>query len=369
MANGDDDNNKDTQASIDAFLDKYLGQSEDPKSSERLSTLIDKSSEYMAGEVYDFRHPRRPPMVRLREIDRLNSRLSRDIADSLFKLLGRSVRVTENKAPTRNEDEGAGSLIETMSFKSYRGSLPSPDVFVTSRIQPLRANALLYINADTINAFINTYFGGTHERAKGVGGDLGVENKQGRFSFTQLAMVRLFARVVTDEVAKTWKGVLRRPEIRDRFRLEYVSTDHDPSYLNITGDDEIVAVSRFQIRGDLDWGSGFHIVLPYSFLEAVREDIEHGLLEDRTGLDEQWSTVLRQDVLKSVASLRVPLVERQISLAEVGEWDTGTVIPIDMPEKVVGMVEQVPVIEGQLGQDKGRRVLRVARILDEAFHS
>ncbi len=65
---------------------------------------------------------------------------------------------------------------------------------------------------------------------------------------------------------------------------------------NVINPSEVVVVSSFQV--DMEGGTGeFHVTMPYSMLEPIRDMLVSGYKPAEEELDEQWLTSLTEDVV------------------------------------------------------------------------
>ena len=78
--------------------------------------------------------------------------------------------------------------------------------------------------------------------------------------------------------------------------FEYLDSEVNPAMANIVNPTEVVVISSFHI--ELDGGGGdFHIALPYSMLEPIRELLDAGVQSDQEDTDLRWSKALRDEIM------------------------------------------------------------------------
>lgn len=74
--------------------------------------------------------------------------------------------------------------------------------------------------------------------------------------------------------------------------FEYLDSEVNPAMANIVSPTEVIVVSSFHI--ELDGGGGdFHVAMPYSMLEPIRELLDAGVQSDKGDTDVRWSKALR----------------------------------------------------------------------------
>jgi len=78
---------------------------------------------------------------------------------------------------------------------------------------------------------------------------------------------------------------------------------------------------------ELDGGGGdFHIALPYSMLEPIRELLDAGVQSDRGDVDERWADALRQEMELAEVELSAILLRTQLTMRELVDLKPGDII-------------------------------------------
>jgi len=133
---------------------------------------------------------------------------------------------------------------------------------------------------------------------------------------------------------------------------------------NIVSPSEVVVVSTFHI--ELDGGGGdFHMTIPYSMIEPIREVLDAGVQSDIDDIDERWTQSLREDIMDARVPVHGTLVEREITLREVADLKAGDVIPVDMPEEFILEANGIPVFRGKMGISNENLAVK---IIDQLKH-
>src|SRR5574344_3042 len=80
---------------------------------------------------------------------------------------------------------------------------------------------------------------------------------------------------------------------------------------------EVVVINSFHI--ELDGGGGdFHVALPYSMVEPIRELLDAGVQSDKGDADVRWSKALREEIMDVNVELKTQLLETQLTLCVSG---------------------------------------------------
>jgi flagellar motor switch protein FliM len=127
---------------------------------------------------------------------------------------------------------------------------------------------------------------------------------------------------------------------------------------NIVSPTEVVVISSFHI--ELDGGGGdFHISLPYSMLEPIRELLDAGVQNDREDTDFRWSKALRDEIMDVKVGLTTHLLDITVTLERLMNFEKGDIIPIDMPDTVTVLIEDLPTFRAKLGKSRENIALKI----------
>jgi flagellar motor switch protein FliM len=283
---------------------------------------------------YDFASEDRIVRGRMPTLEMVNERFARLFRVSLFNLLRRSPEIT------------VGS-VQMLKFSEYVQSLFMPASMNLVKIRPLRGNALFTFDPKLIFAVVDKFFGGNGQvPAKIEGRD---------FTPTELRLVEMILHQVFENLKEAWSPVLA-------LQFEHVGSEVNPHFANIVSPREVVVVTVFQV--DLDGSGGdFHLALPYSMIEPIRELLHAGIQSDRGERDERWMSSLREELETSNVELSATVAQARISLAELIKLQPGDIIPLDMPETAVATVEDIPVFRAKLGVSRGYLALKVVDMM------
>ena len=280
-------------------------------------------------QSYDITSQDRIVRGRMPTLEMINERFARYTRISLFNLLRRSSHVT------------AGG-VQIMKFGEYVHTLFVPTSLNLVKMRPLRGSALFVLDAKLVFKLVDNFFGGDGRHAK-------IEGRE--FTPTEIRIVQKVLEQVFVDLKEAWSTVLP-------LNFEYIGFEVNPSMANIVSPSEVVVVSTFHV--ELDGGGGdMHITIPYSMIEPVREELDSGVQSDVDDVDERWVRALRQDVMEASIPLNVKVVERQINLGEIMGLEAGDIIPVEMPENVTLLANNVPTFKCKLGRSGENLALKV----------
>jgi flagellar motor switch protein FliM len=122
-------------------------------------------------------------------------------------------------------------------------------------------------------------------------------------------------------------------------------------------------VSSFHI--ELEGGGGdIHVVFPYSMIEPIRSILDAGVQSDMSEVDDRWSVMLREELMHAKVELTAVFTEKQLKVSDLINLQAGDIIPIDLPEEVVLMADEMPIIRGQYGEHLGNAAVRVDSVFE-----
>ncbi|MCG8486346.1 MAG: flagellar motor switch protein FliM [Candidatus Thiodiazotropha sp.] len=280
---------------------------------------------------YDFTSQDRIVRGRLPTLEMINERFARLFRTSLFNMLRRTADLSV-------------SGIQMQKFSEFVHSLFVPTSLNMIKVPPLRGKGLFVLDPKLVFSVVDNYFGGSgrfHTKIEGRD-----------FTPTENRVIQLLLNSAFEDLRAAWKPVFQ-------VDFEYSGSEVNPQFANIVSPSEVVVVTSFHV--DLENGGGdFHICMPYSMLEPIRELLDAGVQSDRGERDERWERSLKEEILAAKVELCSNLTEVQMSLQELAELQAGDVIPIEMPEEVEVEAADVPVFRAKLGVSDGNYALKIS---------
>ncbi len=288
--------------------------------------------EFADGEArnYDFTTQDRIVRGRMPTLEMVNERYARLFRISIFNMLRRSAEISVGG-------------VQMLKFSEYIHSLFVPTSLNMVRIKPLRGTALFVLDPRLVFMIVDNYFGGDGRyHAK-------IEGRE--FTPTELRVVEMILEQVFIDLKEAWAPVMQLDFIKQNSEV-------NPQFANIVSPSEVVVVNTFHV--EIEGGGGdFHITLPYSMLEPIREVLDAGVQSDRDDTDDRWAESLREEIKTSTVTLSCTLAETEISLRDIMEMKPGDVIPMDVPDLVTMNAEGVPVFRGKYGVSRGSMAVKI----------
>ncbi len=290
----------------------------------------------LPGEVqqFDFETQERIVRGRMPTLEMINERFARLFRIGLFNMLRRTPEVSVLG-------------VDMIKFGEYVHTLYVPTSLNIVRIHPLRGNSLCIIDPKLVFVLVDNFFGGDGRYYTKIEGR--------EFTVTELRVVRMVLKQAFADLREAWSPVLP-------VEFEYSNSEVNPQFANIVSPSEVVVVCRFHV--ELDGGGGeFHVTIPYTNIEPIREQLNAGVQSDRNEVDERWTRSLREEMKSAEVELSSTLAQVQISLRDLRKLKAGDIIPCDVPELVVVEVEGVPVFRARYGESGGQAAIKIVEQL------
>ena len=280
---------------------------------------------------YDFSSQDRIVRGRMPTLEMVNERFARHMRISLFNMMRRTAEVSING-------------IQMIKFGEYIHTLFVPTSLNMVRFRPLKGTALITMEARLVFILVDNFFGGDGRyHAK-------IEGRE--FTPTERRIIQMLLKLIFEDYKEAWSPVMD-------VSFEYLDSEVNPSMANIVSPTEVVVISSFHI--ELDGGGGdFHIALPYSMLEPIRELLDAGVQSDKEDTDMRWSKALRDEIMDVPVAINTKFIEVDIPLSQVMDLQAGDIIPIEMPEHITVLIEDLPTFRAKLGRSRDNLALKIA---------
>jgi flagellar motor switch protein FliM len=280
---------------------------------------------------FDFSSQDRIVRGRMPTLELINERFARHMRISLFNMLRKTAEVAIN-------------WVQMMKFGEYQNTLYVPTSLNMVRFRPLKGTALITMEARLVFILVENFFGGDGRFQTRIEGR--------EFTPTERRVIQLLLKIVFGDYKEAWSPVMG-------VEFEYLDSEVNPSMANIVSPTEVIVVSSFHI--EVEGGGGdFHMVMPYSMVEPIRELLDAGVQSDKMETDVRWSSALREEIMDVPVNFRVNLLEKNLALRDLMELRPGDVIPIDMPEHAVMFVEELPTFRVKMGRSDDKLAVQVS---------
>lgn len=279
---------------------------------------------------YDFSSQDRIVRGRMPTLEIVNERFARHMRVSLFNMMRRSAEVSING-------------IQMIKFGEYIHTLFVPTSLNMVRFRPLKGTGLITMEARLVFILVDNFFGGDGRyHAK-------IEGRE--FTPTERRIIQMLLKIIFEDYKEAWAPVMD-------VSFEYLDSEVNPAMANIVSPTEVVVISSFHI--ELDGGGGdFHVSLPYSMLEPIRELLDAGVQSDKEDTDLRWSKALRDEILDVDVELTTHMLDFDVSLRQIMEFKAGDVIPVELPGHITVLIEGLPTFRAKVGRSREHIALKI----------
>lgn len=295
-----------------------------------------EDSEY-DGEArpFDFNNQERIVRGRLPTLEMINERFARYFRISFFNMLRKSPEISVNG-------------IEMVKFNEYIQTLFVPTSLSMIKMAPLRGTGLIMLDPKLVFILVDNFFGGD--------GSIHAKIEGREFTSTELRVIEKVVHICFEDLVKAWEPVMA-------VNFNYHNHEVNPHMATIVSPTEVVVVSNFHV--ELDGGGGdIHVVYPYSMIEPIRTLLDTGVQSDHGDIDERWAILLKEELMHAKINMQALFVEKQIPVSALINFKAGDIIPFDLPEQVMILAEEMPIIRGQYGEHQGNAAVKVEEIVE-----
>ena len=315
-----------SQEEVDALLKGVTDDSDGPQAEEPADCV----------RPYDLATQARIVSGRMPTLELIHERFARNLRLGLFSFMHRNAEISIG--PIRVE-----------KFGEFVRNLVVPTNLNLVQAKPLRGTGLIVFDPNLVSIVVDNMFGGDGRFHTPVEGR--------EFTPTEQRIIRGLLGVVFAEYEKAWSPVFE-------IKFDFVRSETNHQFANIATPSDVSIATTFT----LEFGGAtadMHICFPYSMIEPIRDVLNSPAQSDQASQDARWTGTLTRQLQGAEVDLVSTLGSSTISLRQILHMKAGDVIPLQIPERISGAVDGVPVVECQYGVQNGRYALRIERFLNE----
>jgi flagellar motor switch protein FliM len=313
-----------SQDEVDSLLRGVTGETEEVKD----------DSEAGGVRSYNMATQERIVRGRMPTMEIINERFARLFRIALYNFIHRSSEVSVGP-------------VKVMKFSEFIRNLPVPANLNLVQVKPLRGNALFIFDPNLVFMVVDSLFGGDgrfHTRVEGR-----------EFTQTEHRIIQKLLDVLFEAYEKSWEPVYK-------LDFEFLRSEVNPQFANIATPNEVVVVTTFEVEFT-GVGGSIHICMPYAMIEPIRELLYSTMQGDHVIADKRWLHMLSKQIQSAEIELNAILGHASTTLDHVLRMKVDDVIPLDVPENVSVMVDNVPVMECKYGVSNSHYALKVDRMV------
>jgi len=315
-----------SQDEVDSLLQGVNGESD----------ADDEPAEAAAGEIrsYNLASQERIVRGRMPTLEIINERFARLFRIGLFNFIRRTPEISVGP-------------VRVMKFGEFIRNLSVPTNLNIIQAKPLRGNGLFIFDPNLVFQVVDNMFGGDgrfHTRVEGRD-----------FTQTELRIIQIMLNVAFESYEKSWESV-------NPLKFEYVRSEMNPQFANIATPSEVVIATSFEIELGGAGGS-FHICMPYSMLEPLKDLLFSPMQGEHMTVDKRWLQLLSKQVQCADIELIALLGEAKVTLDQVLKMRSGDVIPLSVDANITASVDGVPMMECKYGTFNNQYALKIEKML------
>lgn len=314
-----------SQDEVDALLKGVTGESDDSE---------EHADDASSIRSYNLGTQERIVRGRMPTLELVNERFARYLRIGLFNYMHRSAEISVGP-------------IRVQKYSEFIRNLVVPTNLNLVLAKPLRGTALFVFDPNLVFLVVDNMFGGDgrfHTRVEGRD-----------FTATEQRIIQGLLNVVFAEYSKSWKPVYD-------INFEYIRSEMNSQFANIATPSEIVVSTSFTV----EFGGAtadMHICFPYSMLEPIRDLLYSTMQSDQLSTDKRWIGTLRKQLQGAEVEIVAQLGTGKVSLREILKLKAGDVIPLNIPQRIEALVDNVPLMECTYGQQNGQYALKIERFI------
>ena len=314
-----------SQDEVYALLKGVTGESDEPEATDEGDGGV---------RVYNLGTQERIVRGRMPTLELINERFARYLRIGLFNYMHRTTEISVGP-------------IRVQKYSEFIRNLVVPTNLNLVAAKPLRGTSLFVFDPNLVFLVVDNMFGGDgrfHTRVEGRD-----------FTPTEQRIIRGLLNVVFTEYARSWKPVYD-------ISFEYIRSEMNSQFANIATPSEIVISTTFS----LEFGgtaADMHICFPYSMVEPIRDLLYSSMQSDQLSSDQRWIVMLRRQLKDAEVEIAAQLASTTVTLGQILKMKTGDIIPINIPEKIIVNVDNIPLMECRYGQQGGQYALKIERFM------
>lgn len=224
---------------------------------------------------------------------------------------------------------------EVKSFDEYSETCDNFASITNSRIEELRGNCLLVVQAPFISHLTNTYYGGSKVKA--------LFETQGEFTATENRIIEIISEGMLTCLENAWKDL-----IDTKFDVQ--SREENIQLISFVDGDDTVIVCSFLVQLPQRDPMSFDIVYPLQTLKPISSQLRSRVQNEYAVDDRTWKRRLQNAVLSIPLTLSVELSRPKTTIGKLWKSKVGDTFIMPMTESVLIKVEGQSIFRADVGK-------------------
>lgn len=270
---------------------------------------------------------------RMPVLEIVNDRFSRLCTNALSNLLRKRVELNP-------------LFIDMTKFGDFIRSLPVPTSINIFKMEPLRGNAFVVVDARLVFALVESFFGGQGSQPK-------IEGRE--FTRIEQAIVDRVIKIVLDKMEESWRPV-------HDISMEFVRSEINPQFAAIVPPSDVVIVISFEVELETAIGS-LTMCLPYATIEPIRSKLHASFQTERLEVDHVWVGRLKDRLLETPVEMKVDLGHAKLTGNQIVDLKVGDIIMLDTDTDELLPITMAGVLKywATTGMVKGSKAIQIIK--------
>ncbi|MCC8194007.1 MAG: flagellar motor switch protein FliM, partial [Deltaproteobacteria bacterium] len=202
--------------------------------------------------------------------------------------------------------------IDMTKFGDFMRTLPVPTSINIFKMDPLRGNAIIVVDARLVFALVESFFGGQGSQPK-------IEGRE--FTPIEQTIVNRVVKIALEKMEESWRPV-------HDVSMELVRSEINPQFAAIVPPSDVVIIITFEVELESAIGS-MTMCLPYATIEPIRSKLLASFQTERLEVDHAWVARLKERLLETPVELKVRFGDSKITSNQLLRLKEGDVIMLD----------------------------------------
>jgi flagellar motor switch protein FliM len=242
------------------------------------------------------------------------------------------------------------SYSDTMKFRDFQKILSVPASLHIFRLEPLKGQGLLAIEARLVYVFLDLFFGGK--------GRFSVDVEGKEFTAIENELIKRVALDVLADLEKAWRPY-------QPMSMSLLLTETNPQFVAIVPPNEFVMVAVFQVDIGGETGT-ISFCIPYACLEPIRDKLQSGFHDSQATGDDAWSRHFRERLAEVEVEVAAQLGSADVSCRDLLRLEVGDVITLNrsVTDELAVEVEGIMKFKGHPGNFNGSQAIQVSTVAE-----
>ncbi|HUD95631.1 flagellar motor switch protein FliM [Sphingobium sp.] len=268
--------------------------------------------------------------------------------DRLGEKLGRRIRaIVEPIAGVRPNVEAQEAKV--LDFGAWSAQVPAFCSLSVYRLQPLKGQVLLRMDAAMISTFVDCFYGGIGNRPLPA---------RTEFTPTEDRLIARLCDSLLSRMVETWGDVLP-------LEPGLILRESGVGYAAAAQPTDQMVLQRFVISITREQEWPIDLLFPLSALRAVEGLVSTKLPTDEEHLDPVWQARIARRMRDIRLPARTVVARPNLSLADLMELKVGDVIPVTIGRSLPLIVGNRIVAHGSIGEQDGRAAFQIEKLAQE----